>query len=127
MSNVLSAGDVSSAAAWAMSELGVIQPDSFWYLRPGMTMHQYGRQSDIWADMSSVLMNGAIEHFKKAKEVDPSNWMIARRMSEVHESGKQWGLAIETLMPVVERFKNDDALREQHSTDFYDMLTNLGI
>ncbi|EFR01479.1 hypothetical protein MGYG_04487 [Nannizzia gypsea CBS 118893] len=101
---------------WAKSELNIDTADTLWEVQMGITLHNFGFYKE------------SIERCIKSRGLDASNWRASYIQAESCWEMDDTNTSLELIMPVMERFRNEEALRVEYEEKFYlGVLASYGV
>ncbi|GBF61138.1 hypothetical protein TMEN_3608 [Trichophyton mentagrophytes] len=101
---------------WAKSELDIDAADTLWEAQMGITLHNFGFYQE------------SIDRCIASRNLDASNWRASYIQAESCWERDDTKASLELIMPVMERFRNEEALRIEYEEKFYlGVLASYGV
>lgn len=101
---------------WAKSELDMDTADTLWEVQMGITLHNFGFYQE------------SIDRCIASRNLDASNWRASYIQAESCWERDDTKASLELIMPVMERFRNEEALRIEYEEKFYlGVLASYGV
>lgn len=101
---------------WAKSELDIDTADTLWEAQMGITLHNFGFYQE------------SIDRCIASRNLDASNWRASYIQAESCWEKDDTKASLELIMPVMERFRNEEALRIEYEEKFYlGVLASYGV
>ncbi|KAK2880197.1 hypothetical protein FQN49_000471 [Arthroderma sp. PD_2] len=92
---------------WAKSELDISSPDSLWQEQMGITLQTFS------------FFDESIERCIISRDLDSSSWRSSLTQAQSCWEKDDTLVSLELIIPVIERFRNDEALRKENEEKFH--------
>jgi tetratricopeptide (TPR) repeat protein len=106
--------EIDLVVDWAANELPTEEQDSLW------------KSNVAEAFVRCGLWDAAAENFRRALELDKTNWAACDGLARMYGFQERHDLALQTLAHPMQAFRDNEALREEEKSLYFSMCDQLG-